>query len=157
MADSGGLYKGQGGRRAVPGQQGWQVTRHFAGNRTPEEVLRALIQAGRKAELIELEQQALARNASHKDWECTEELMKLTKGGKGLYCHCLPADISGVSCKEGECAASVFERYRLDTYAEAAHKPFVIAAMILLTRFPNPAKVLTQLMERERPRRLVLD
>ncbi len=116
-----------------------------------------LLKAGRKAELIELEQQALARNASHKDWECTEELMKLTKGGKGLYCHCLPADISGVSCKEGECAASVFERYRLDTYAEAAHKPFVIAAMILLTRFPNPAKVLTQLMERERPRRLVLD
>ena len=35
----------------------------------------------------------------HKDWECTEEMMKLTKGGKALYMHCLPADISGVSCK----------------------------------------------------------
>ena len=32
--------------------------------------------------------------------------MKLTKGGKALYLHCLPADISGVSCKEGEVAAS---------------------------------------------------
>lgn len=29
----------------MPGQQGWQVTRHFVGDRTPEEFLRALIQA----------------------------------------------------------------------------------------------------------------
>ena len=33
------------------------------------------------------------QNAQHKDWECTEEMMKLTKGGKALYMHCLPADI----------------------------------------------------------------
>ena len=114
-----------------------------------------LLRSGRSAELKALEERALAQNATHKDWECTEEMMKLTRGGKALYCHCLPADISGVSCKEGECAASVFERYRLDTYAEACYKPFVIAAMIILTRFQNPVKTLTQLLERDQPRRTV--
>ena len=78
-----------------------------------------LLRSGRASELKALEERALAHNATHKDWECTEEMMKLTRNGKALYCHCLPADISGVSCKEGECAASVFERYRLDTYAQA--------------------------------------
>lgn len=114
-----------------------------------------LLRSGKSSELKALEEHALATNATHKDWECTEEMMKLTNGGKALYCHCLPADISGVSCKEGECAADVFERYRLQTYFEAANKPFVIAAMILLTRFANPANVLTQLLERDRPRRIV--
>ena len=67
--------------------------------------------------------------------------------------HCLPADITGVSCKEGEVSADVFERYRLDTYREASHKPFAIAAMIFLARFENPAKVLKQLAQRKTPRR----
>ena len=39
--------------------------------------------------------------------------MKLTKGGQALYMHCLPADVTGVSCKAGEVSAAVFERYRL--------------------------------------------
>jgi len=60
-----------------------------------------------------LEKELLTQNASHKDWECTEELMRTTKNGKALYLHCLPADISGVSCKEGEVEASVFDRYRI--------------------------------------------
>jgi ornithine carbamoyltransferase len=67
--------------------------------------------------------------------------------------HCHPADISGVSCPEGEVAASVFERYRRDTYREAGHKPFVIAAMILATRFREPASVLFDCADRERARR----
>ena len=79
--------------------------------------------------------------------------MKLTKGGKALYMHCLPADITDVSCKAGEVSASVFERYRLQTYSEAGHKPFVIAAMILATRFADPAAVLRGCLERNRPRR----
>ena len=58
-----------------------------------------------------LEKELLAENATHKDWECTEEMMELTKDGKALYLHCLPADITDVSCKEGEVAASVFDRY----------------------------------------------
>ncbi len=113
-----------------------------------------LLRAGRSAELSQLEQEALANNARHKNWECTEELMKRTKDGKALYMHCLPADISGVSCAQGEVAASVFERYRLATYAEAGHKPFVIAAMMLMTRFANPAEVLGRCLAAQRPRRL---
>jgi ornithine carbamoyltransferase len=72
--------------------------------------------------------------------------MQKTKDHRALYMHCLPADISGVSCKQGEVAASVFERYRKETYQEAGHKPFVIAAMILLTRVPEPARVLEGLL-----------
>jgi hypothetical protein len=58
-----------------------------------------------------------------------------------------------VSCKAGEVSASVFERYRLDTYREAGHKPFVIAAMILATRFQDPAGVLRGCLDRGARRR----
>ena len=101
-----------------------------------------LLKSGKGHEVEALEKEGLAQNAQHKDWECTEKLMSLTKDGTGLYMHCLPADITGVSCEAGEVAASVFERYRLATYREAGHKPFVIAAMILLTRFADPASAL---------------
>jgi knotted carbamoyltransferase YgeW len=93
-----------------------------------------------------LEKELLAENAKHKKWECNEKMMKLTKKGQGLYLHCLPADISGVSCKEGEVSASVFERYRIPTYVEASYKPFVIAAMILTARLRDPISVLDRLV-----------
>ena len=99
-----------------------------------------------------LEKELLAQNAQHKDWACTEEMMKLTKDGKALYMHCLPADITGVSCKEGEVDASVFDRYRDPLYKEASFKPYVIAAMILLEKFKNPAKVLEELEKRGQDR-----
>ena len=70
-----------------------------------------------------LEKELLAQNADHKDWCCTEELMKTTKDGKALYLHCLPADINDVSCKDGEVEASVFDRYRTPLYKEASYKP----------------------------------
>ena len=81
-----------------------------------------------------LEKELLAQNAEHKDWCCTEELMSTTKDGKALYLHCLPADINGVSCKDGEVEASVFDRYRDPLYKEASYKPYIIAAMILLAK-----------------------
>ncbi len=99
-----------------------------------------------------LEKELLAQNANHKDWECTEELMSKTTGGKALYMHCLPADISGVSCKEGEVAASVFDRYRIPLYKEAGYKPYIIAAMIFLARMRDPAKALRDLEIRNRNR-----
>ena len=99
-----------------------------------------------------LEKELLAQNAQHKDWACTEEMMKLTKGGKALYMHCLPADITGVSCKEGEVDATVFDRYRDPLYKEASFKPYVIAAMILLEKFKDPAKVLEELQKRGQDR-----
>jgi knotted carbamoyltransferase YgeW len=93
-----------------------------------------------------LEKELLAQNAAHKDWECTEELMSTTKEGKALYLHCLPADISDVSCKEGEVAASVFDRYRVPLYKQASYKPYIIAAMIVLSKVKDPAAVFEKLM-----------
>ncbi len=92
-----------------------------------------------------LEKELLSQNANHKDWECTEELMKRTKDGKALYMHCLPADITGVSCKEGEVSASVFDRYRTPLYKEAGFKPYIIAAMIFLAKVKDPQAVLKAL------------
>ena len=95
-----------------------------------------------------LERWLLAQNANHKDWECTEEMMKLTKGGKALYLHCLPADITGVSCEAGEVAASVFDRYRDPLYKQASFKPYIIAAMIFLAKVKDPAAKLLELEAR---------
>ncbi|HEY9054374.1 MAG TPA: knotted carbamoyltransferase YgeW [Rectinemataceae bacterium] len=112
-----------------------------------------LLHEGDQAGLKDLEKTCLANNAKFKDWECTEEKMKLTKEGgenmpQALYMHCLPADITGVSCKAGEVAASVFDRYRDHTYREASFKPYIIAAMILLGKFEDPAKILSGILER---------
>lgn len=99
-----------------------------------------------------LETELLAENAKHKDWECTEELMATTKEGKALYMHCLPADISGVSCQEGEVAASVFDRYRDALYKEASFKPYIIAAMIFLAKVGDPVAVLRKLEKQGKDR-----
>ncbi|MCX6247239.1 MAG: knotted carbamoyltransferase YgeW [Bacteroidetes bacterium] len=101
-----------------------------------------------------LEKECLANNARFKGWECTEEKMKLTRQGKALYLHCLPADISGVSCREGEVAATVFERYRVPLYKQAGFKPYIIAAMMLANRFENPADVLHIMAEDKVKRRM---
>lgn len=99
-----------------------------------------------------LEKELLAQNAQHKDWECTEERMSLTKNKKALYLHCLPADITGVSCAQGEVAASVFDRYRVPLYKEAGNKPYIIAAMILLSKVKDPSGVLGDLISKASPR-----
>jgi len=85
-----------------------------------------------------LEGELLRQNAEHMDWECTEKMMSLTKNGSALYLHCLPADISGVSCKSGEVASSVFDKYRVPLYKEASYKPYVIAAIIFLSKIREP-------------------
>ena len=92
-----------------------------------------------------LEKRLLAQNAQHKDWACTEEMMRLTRGGKAMYMHCLPADITGVSCDEGEVDASVFDRYRDPLYKQASYKPYIIAAMIFLAKVKDPAAKLKAL------------
>lgn len=101
-----------------------------------------------------LEKELLIQNAQHTDWTCSEELMKTTKDGKALYMHCLPADITGVSCKQGEVDASVFDRYRDPLYKEASYKPYIIAAMIFLAKVKDPAAVLQDLAVNAKPRLL---
>jgi knotted carbamoyltransferase YgeW len=99
-----------------------------------------------------LEKELLSQNAQHKDWQCTEQLMGTTRAGSSLYMHCLPADITGVSCAQGEVEASVFDRYRTALYREAGYKPYIIAAMILLSRVKQPANTLARLLEAGEPR-----
>ena len=111
-----------------------------------------LLRAGDHEGLKALEKTCLAQNAEHQHWHCDEVMMKRTKGGKALYMHCLPADISGLSCKRGEVSQGVFEKYRIATYKEAGWKPYIIAAMILARRYADPAQVLAQLLADARPR-----
>lgn len=106
-----------------------------------------------KTEMAALEKECIANNSRFKNWECTEKLMKLTRGGKAVYMHCLPADISGENCAEGEVQKSVFDRYLTPLYKEARHKPYVMAAMMLLTRFKNVPNLLARLRDRKETRR----
>ncbi len=107
-----------------------------------------LLKSGDAAGLVQLEKQCLAQNADFTDWECDENLMQKTKNGDALYLHCLPADISGISCKNGEVSANVFDKYRNLTYREASYKPYIIAAMIFLRKISNPAEKLRQLSKK---------
>jgi len=112
-----------------------------------------LLRSGESNKLKDLERDALATNALHKDWECNDTMMRGTKGGAARYMHCLPADVSDVSCAAGEVSKAVFEKARLDTYREASHKPFVVAALILLTRFADPEAMLTRWASERRQRK----
>ena len=106
--------------------------------------------AGKFKEIDELEQELLAQNALHKDWECNEQLMKLTKNA--LYLHCLPADITGVSCKAGEVSKNVFDKFREPLYIQAGYKPYIIAAMIYLSKVKNPVSTFEALIKRNKNR-----
>jgi len=99
-----------------------------------------------------LEKELLEQNAKHTDWECTEEMMTLTKDEKALYMHCLPADITGLSCDKGEVEQTVFDRYRIPLYKEAGYKPYIIAAMIFLSKVKDPSIVLSNLLDKGKKR-----
>jgi knotted carbamoyltransferase YgeW len=111
-----------------------------------------LLKAGDKSGLKDLEQICLESNARFIDWEYNETKMKLTKNQNALYMHCLPADISGISCKQGEVSAPAFEKHRIQTYQEAGYKPYIIAAMMFTNRFANPAEVLGNIYDRNKKR-----
>jgi knotted carbamoyltransferase YgeW len=113
-----------------------------------------LLKQKKEKELKELELDGLNYNAKFKDWECTEKRMSLTKNGSALYMHCLPADITGVSCNHGEVQKEVFEKFRIPTYIEASYKPYVIASMIMNNKFPNPEKTLANLIIRSQNERI---
>lgn len=119
---------------------------HVMGKRT--ELLRNNDHEGLKA----LEKATLAENAKYMDWETNDQKLALTKGGKALYMHPLPADISGLSCENGEVTNKIFDQYRIATYKEAGWKPYTIAAMMLTSKYANPAKVLQQMLERNAKR-----
>jgi len=111
-----------------------------------------LLKKADKNGLKELEQVCLANNAKFKDWEFNEDVLRATRKGNALYMHCLPADISGVSCERGEVSAGAFEMYRIQTYREAGFKSYIIAAMMLANRFKNPGAILSEIIKRSRKR-----
>ncbi len=113
-----------------------------------------LLRAGDDAGLKELEKQCLVNNKKFINWECTRELMDKTRDGKALYMHCLPADITGVSCERGEVSSDVFNQYRVAQYIQAGYKPYIIAAMIFLSKFADPSRTLAELMEKANRRKL---
>jgi ornithine carbamoyltransferase len=80
------------------------------------------------ASMKEIERKALERNRAHTDWICDDRLMQTTKGGSGLYMHCLPADIGA------EVSAPVLERFRFPLAREANKKLYVIMALLAVAK-----------------------
>ena len=111
-----------------------------------------LVTSGRSDELAALEERCLQRNLEFSEWECSERNMALTDDA--LYLHCLPADITGVSCGKGEVTAEIFEKFRESLYNQAGYKPYIIAAMILASKVQDPAEVLSVLREASQLRSL---
>jgi ornithine carbamoyltransferase len=107
-----------------------------------------LLKKSDKDGLKTLEKECLVNNARFSRWECDRVKMNLTHNQSALYMHCLPADITDVSCKAGEVSAEVFEQYRIPTYHEASYKPFVISALMFLTRLRDPGAKLEQIIRR---------
>jgi knotted carbamoyltransferase YgeW len=110
----------------------------------------AIVETGDRERLAELEKRCLENNARFQDWQCTEKLMAAT--ANALYLHCLPADITGVSCAQGEVSADVFERFRTPLYRQAGWKPYIIAAMIFASRIADPRETLSILLDRAQRR-----
>jgi knotted carbamoyltransferase YgeW len=104
-----------------------------------------LVETGDRQKLQELEARCLENNARFNDWQCTSALMARTNSA--LYLHCLPADITGVSCAAGEVAADVFDRFRTSLYRQAGWKPYIIAAMIFLSRIPDAQAALSNILD----------
>ncbi len=82
----------------------------------------------------EIEKEALARNAQHKDWICDERRMKTTRGGDALYMHCLPADIGS------EVSPGVMAKHAVNVAREANWKVYVVMAALATAKVPDLAR-----------------
>lgn len=111
-----------------------------------------LVERGDRKGLDALETECLETNRRYQNWQCTEKLMQTTNDA--LYMHCLPADITGVSCETGEVDSRVFERFRVPLFRQASYKPYIIAAMIMSSRIGNLREILMQKLEK-RPKRIL--
>ena len=92
-----------------------------------------------KAKMAEIERAALERNAAHRDWICDERRMGLTKQGRALYLHCLPADIGA------EVSPGVMEQHRVNVAREANKKLYVIMALLAVAKVPGLAARLEEI------------
>lgn len=97
-------------------------------------------QARDKVRMGDIERAALERNAGHRDWICDERRMGLTRQGKALYLHCLPADIGA------EVSPGVMEQHRVNVAREANKKLYVIMALLAVAKVPDLARRLDEVM-----------
>jgi knotted carbamoyltransferase YgeW len=108
----------------------------------PFELMTERVAANRardKSAMAEIERRALERNARHRDWICDEGRMALTRGGKALYLHCLPADIGA------EVTPGVMIRHRVNVAREANKKLYVIMALLAAAKVQDLAERLDAL------------
>jgi ornithine carbamoyltransferase len=89
--------------------------------------------------MSEIEKEALAQNAKHRDWICDERRMALTRGGRALYMHCLPADIGS------EVSPGVMARATVDVAREANWKVYVIMAALATAKLKDLARDLERI------------
>lgn len=108
--------------------------------------------AGNREELENLEKEYFAENVRNMDWHCDEEMIGLTRDGRGLYMHCLPAAVGGAGREAGEVSHEVFERYRVGIYRKARRRAFIIAAIIILCRFRDPVTLVDRIYRRKNHR-----
>ena len=111
---------------------------------------RDLLHAGDFEGLDALEKSCLLENAEHMNWEYTKEVEELTNNA--LYMHPLPADVTGLNCEHGEVTREVFDSHLKDTYHQASFKPFVMMAMIWLSKFKNPIEKIEEILKNNTPR-----
>ncbi len=103
----------------------------------PYELMLARVAANKakdKARLAEIEKEALALNAKHKDWICDERRMGLTRGGSALYMHPLPADIGD------EVSHGVMRQHSVNVARQAQYKMYVIMALLAVAKTPDLAR-----------------
>lgn len=92
-----------------------------------------------RSRMAAIEREALERNAAHRDWICDERRMGLTRGGRALYLHCLPADIGA------EVSPSVMHLHRTNVARQANKKLYVVMALLAIGRVPELASRLHEL------------
>ncbi len=98
-----------------------------------------------------LEKDTLRMNERYNNWECNRERMKLTNDA--LYMHPLPADISGENCRQGEVSKAVFKDNLIHTYQQASFKPFIITAMIIMSKVKDSSELIGKIASNAEKRR----
>ncbi len=105
-------------------------------------------EAHRAASIELLESELREQNEQYKDWECTEEALEHASSDTVLM-HCLPAQVTDVTCVRGEMTAQVYNANLSTLSAQAANRAFTFAAMALLSCSKDPEAVLKSLEECE--------
>lgn len=98
-----------------------------------------------------IEHELRESNDEHRDWECTEEIFEHAAEG-ALLMHPLPAEVSDLTCIRGEMTAQVYNARSAELFSEAGLRPYIIAAMVLLSVSEDPKAALEHIIGTEHRR-----